>query len=106
MEFITAYNLTGVLIGICTFLVIGIFHPIVIKSEYYFGVRCWWVFLLAGVACFVAAWIIRDVFWASLSGVIACSSFWSIYELFQQRRRVRRGWFPRRPEKGQTYLKK
>ena len=30
-------NYTGILIGIVTFLIIGIFHPIVIKSEYYFS---------------------------------------------------------------------
>ncbi|MDR0582375.1 MAG: DUF4491 family protein, partial [Prevotellaceae bacterium] len=99
MEFIIANNLTGVLIGLCTFLIIGIFHPIVVKSEYYFGVRCWWVFLIVGIAGTAAAWLIRDVFWSSLLGVLACSSFWSIYELFQQRERVRKGWFPKRSMK-------
>ncbi|MDR0581354.1 MAG: DUF4491 family protein, partial [Prevotellaceae bacterium] len=37
--------------------------------------------------------------WSSLLGVLACSSFWSIYELFQQRERVRKGWFPKRSMK-------
>ena len=37
MEFIAQYNLTGLLIGGATFLIIGLFHPIVIKGEYYFG---------------------------------------------------------------------
>lgn len=32
MQFLTDYHLTGLVIGICTFLIIGIFHPIVIKS--------------------------------------------------------------------------
>ncbi|MDE6879291.1 MAG: DUF4491 family protein, partial [Odoribacter sp.] len=50
MDFIVAHNLTGLLIGICTFLIIGIFHPVVIKCEYYFGTRCWWVFLILGIA--------------------------------------------------------
>ena len=46
MEFLTEYNLTGLVIGVATFLIIGLFHPFVIKGEYYFGVRCWWFFLL------------------------------------------------------------
>ena len=40
MEFLTEYNLTGLVIGVATFLIIGLFHPFVIKGEYYFGVRC------------------------------------------------------------------
>jgi len=54
MEFLTEYNLTGLVIGVATFLIIGLFHPFVIKGEYYFGVRCWWFFLLMGVAAIAA----------------------------------------------------
>jgi hypothetical protein len=96
MEFIAAHNLTGVLIGLCTFLIIGIFHPIVVKSEYYFGTRCWWAFLVVGVAGIAAAVAVREIFWSSLLGVLAFSSFWGILELFQQRERVRKGWFPKK----------
>ncbi|MDR2449519.1 MAG: DUF4491 family protein [Prevotellaceae bacterium] len=96
MEFITAYNLTGVLLGLCTFLIIGIFHPLVIKSEYYFGTRCWWVFLIFGVVGVAAALVVREIFWSSLLSVFAFSSFWGILELFHQRERVRKGWFPKR----------
>ena len=49
MEFIDSYNLTGLVIGISTFLIIGLFHPVVIKCEYYFGTRCWWMFLIFGI---------------------------------------------------------
>jgi hypothetical protein len=100
MQFIANYNLTGILIGLGTFLIIGIFHPIVIKSEYYFGVRCWWVFLglgLAGIACSL---LINDLLWSSLISVFSFSCFWSILELFHQRNRVRKGWFPKRERKG------
>ena len=34
MQFLTEYHLTGLVIGICTFLIIGVFHPVVIKAEY------------------------------------------------------------------------
>ena len=30
-------NFDGLLIGIVTFLIIGLFHPIVVKAEYYWG---------------------------------------------------------------------
>ena len=50
MEFLTTYNLWGLTTGISTFLIIGLFHPIVIKAEYYFGTGCWWAFLVAGLA--------------------------------------------------------
>ena len=37
-------NFSGILIGVLTFFLIGLFHPIVIYAEYYFGSRCWPVF--------------------------------------------------------------
>ena len=42
-------NFTGIIVGLATFIIIGIFHPIVIKAEYYLGARCWRIFLLAGI---------------------------------------------------------
>ena len=30
-------NFDGLLIGIATFLIIGLFHPVVVKAEYYWG---------------------------------------------------------------------
>ena len=35
-------NFTGIIVGLATFLIIGIFHPIVIKAEYYWGVKKGW----------------------------------------------------------------
>lgn len=99
IDFLQNHNLLGIAIGACTFLIIGLFHPIVIKGEYYFGVRCWWVFLLLGIVMLGASLIVADVFWSSLLGVTAFSSFWSILEVFEQRQRVRKGWFPRNPRR-------
>ena len=99
MHLIETYNLTGIIIGLMTFLMIGLFHPLVIKGEYYFGVRCWWVFLLFGIGGVVATLLLRNVIVSSLCGVFAFSSFWSIGELFQQRERVEKGWFPKREGK-------
>lgn len=92
-------NFTGIIIGVATFLIIGLFHPLVIKGEYYFGVRCWWVFALMGVAAVVAALFVEDVLLSTLLAVWGASSFWSIGELFEQRKRVEKGWFPKREKR-------
>ena len=55
MEFLNDYHLSGLLIGICTFLIIGLFHPVVVKAEYYWGTKCWWLFLILGIAGVVAS---------------------------------------------------
>ncbi|MBR2060325.1 MAG: DUF4491 family protein [Tidjanibacter sp.] len=89
-------NYEGLILGISTFLIIGLFHPLVIKAEYYFGVRCWWVFLLVGIAGVAGSLFVEGTLLSTLLGVFAFSSFWSIGELFQQRERVRKGWFPKR----------
>lgn len=89
----------GVTIGLCTFLVIGLFHPVCIKCEYWFGTRCWWWFLILGVAMCVVSLLCDDVLLGSLAGVVAFSSFWTIKEIFDQRERVRKGWFPKNPRR-------
>ena len=90
-------NLTGIIIGLATFLIIGIFHPIVIKAEYYLGTRCWWMFLLAGVVFGAVSMLIDNVIISTIMGVTSFSSFWSILELKEQKERVRKGWFPEGP---------
>ncbi|MBQ3172682.1 MAG: DUF4491 family protein [Alistipes sp.] len=91
-------HFTGLIIGIATFVIIGIFHPIVIKGEYYFGTGIWWIFLISGIVTGVCSVLVADVLWSTLLAVWAASSLWGIGELFEQKRRVERGWFPARPE--------
>jgi hypothetical protein len=91
-----AMYFTGIIIGVATFFIIGLFHPIVIKAEYYIGTRCWWVFALMGAVTVVAALFVENVLISTLLAVWGASSFWSIGELFEQRKRVERGWFPKR----------
>lgn len=84
----------GLLIGIATFLIIGLFHPVVVKAEYYWGKRCWWIFLLLGLVGLAASLVVDNLMLSALCGVFAFSSFWTIKELFEQEERVRKGWFP------------
>lgn len=92
-------NFSGLAIGLATFLIIGLFHPLVIKGEYHFGVKCWWAFLVLGLTCTVASLLCAGQLVSTMLGVVAFSSFWSIGEVFQQRKRVERGWFPKKPNK-------
>ena len=86
---------TGLIIAFGTFLIIGVFHPIVIKTEYYFGTGTWSVFLVLVIGAIIASLCIAQVILSSLLGVIGASCLWSIGELFEQKKRVDKGWFPK-----------
>ena len=92
-------NFSGVAIGIATFLIIGLFHPLVIKAEYYIGVKSWWLFLLLGIVTGVVSLLVHNLIVSIILGVVAFSSFWSIGEVFEQRKRVQKGWFPKNPNR-------
>ena len=92
-------NFDGLLIGIVTFLIIGLFHPVVVKAEYYWGTKCWWIFLVLGILGVIASLFIDSVFVSAICGVFAISSFWTIKEIFEQEERVQKGWFPRNPKR-------
>ena len=92
-------NFEGILLGLATFLCIGVFHPIVIKAEYYFGTRCWWAFALVGIGGALGSMFITNIYLSAILGVFSFSCFWSILELFEQKRRVEKGWFPRNPRR-------
>ena len=90
-------NFTGLLVGLSTFLIIGLFHPLVIKAEYYIGVRSWIIFAILGVVFAIASIAVSNLIWSTILGVVSFSSFWSILEVVEQRERVRKGWFPEGP---------
>lgn len=92
-------NFSGIIIGVATFLVIGLFHPLVIKAEYYIGVKSWWLFLLLGIVAAIASLLVGNLTLSIILGVVAFSSFWSIGEVFEQKKRVEKGWFPANPKK-------
>ena len=73
-EFLSQYHLAGVLVGLAAFLIIGLFHPLVIKGEYYFGRKCRWWFLAAGIVLLAACIAVSDIFWSSLLGVASGAS--------------------------------
>ena len=92
-------NFMGVVIGMVTFLIIGLFHPLVIKAEYYIGVKSWWLFLFLGIVAGILSLLLESLVGSIILGVVAFSSFWSIGEVFQQKKRVEKGWFPANPKR-------
>lgn len=96
-------HFTGLLLAISTFIIIGVFHPVVIKTEYYFGTRPWWLFLIAGLICIGASLCIADTIFSAIVGVTGASLLWSIGELFEQKKRVEKGWFPMNPKRKAQY---
>ena len=90
---------TGLVIAVCTFLLIGVFHPIVIKAQYHFGDGVWPFFLVTGLAFVAASLFISNSIVSALLGAVGCSCFWSIGELKEQTKRVEKGWFPENPKR-------
>ena len=92
-------NFTGIITGLATFLIIGVFHPIVIKAEYYLGTKCWWMFLLAGIIFGAISLVVSNLILSTILGVTAFSSFWSILEwlLLSAMQMATQGMVPRRP---------
>lgn len=91
--------LDGLVVAVASFLIIGLFHPIVIKAEYHFGTRCWPIFLFGGICSIGISLFLSSTFLSSVFGVLGCTFFWSIYELFEQKKRVEKGWFPKNPNR-------
>ncbi len=92
-------NFMGVIVAIATFIIIGLFHPIVIKSEYYWGVKCWWVFLVLGIITLLLSLLVENLITSTILGVLGITFLWSIIEIFEQRDRVNKGWYPRNPNR-------
>lgn len=92
-------NFQGIIVGALAFLIIGLFHPIVIKAEYYFSKKIWPLFLISGVLFLGWALLVTGAVLSSALGVLGFTCLWSILELFEQEERVKKGWFPQNPKR-------
>jgi len=90
---------SGIILGLATFLIIGLFHPLVIKAEYYLGVKFWIVFLICGIISTTLSIFVENTIVSALLGVFGFSCFWSIKEMFEQVKRVEEGRFPKNPKR-------
>lgn len=90
---------SGVLIGLISFIIIGVFHPIVTKGEYYFTEKIWPLFLLLGIVLLAVSTQVGDMIISSAIGVTGFTCLWCIHELKEQTQRVNKGWFPKNPNR-------
>ena len=93
-------NYFGITLGVCVYLVIAVWHFLVIKGEYYLGKTvCTVLFVVLAVLCIVLSLLVRSPFLSAVIAIFGFSALWGIREVFQQERRVQRGWFPKRDKK-------
>ncbi len=92
-------NFEGIIVGAGAFIIIGILHPVVIKTEYHIGSKAWPMFLITGMLCIVLSFFCEKSAVSAILSIFGFSLLWSIRELFQQEKRVEKGWFPKNPKK-------
>lgn len=93
-----AINFEGILVAFFSYVIIGIFHPVVIKCEYYFSSRIWPLFLVCGILLLGGALFTSGMLSIVLS-LLGASFLWCIHELKEQEARVAKGWFPKNPNR-------
>lgn len=91
-------NFEPILVGVAAFAIIGIFHPIVIKAEYYFSYKIWWVFAVAGLVLLATTLFLQGCL-SYILAFLGITCLWCIVELFHQKRRVEKGWYPKNPKR-------
>jgi len=91
-------NYQALLIGIVSFLSIGLFHPIVVRLEYYFGKKIWWAVFFPGLGLLSLS-LFASSYLSIILGVIAFGCFWTTVELFFQHKRVIKGQAKRNPNR-------
>jgi len=56
-------------------------------------------FLVVGIVLILFSLFIENSIISAIVGITGFSSLWSIHELFEQEKRVERGWLPRNPNR-------
>jgi hypothetical protein len=78
---------------------VGLGHLIVIKWEYHFGAKSWPGMLVGGLILIVLSLFVGNKILSGGLGMFGATLLWGILELFRQRQRVKRGWFPHNPRR-------
>ena len=71
--------------------------------EYHWGKGSWWLLLLVGLAFAAASVFMNGDVLSTIFGAAAFSCFWGILEVFEQEKRVLKGWFPENPARHGYY---
>ena len=95
----TELNLSGLIVGAASFLIIVFGRWACIAGEYYFTKKLWYVFLLVGMASLATALFLDAVIPASVLSIFGLTMLWGIHEIIEQEERVEKGWFPANPKR-------
>ncbi len=82
------FNLSGFLTGLFSFLVTGLFHPVVIKLEYHFSYKVRWVLFIPGFLLIILSLFLQKDMLSVFSGVSGFAMIWSSHEMKEQHKRV------------------
>ena len=90
-------NFFGCAVGLCSILIIALWHPIVIKGEYYFGKwPCIIAFSLSGIITLYLSATTANLFYSMVLAFWGFVSLWSVVEVPLQQKRVAKGYFPKK----------
>mgnify|MGYP001042180957 CR=1 FL=1 len=98
-------NFLGLIAGMVMLMVTMFGHILVVKGEYHLGTRLWPIFLILGISSILGSILVNNYFSVAF-GILGFTFLWGIYELFRQKERVRRGWFPKKSQKNLITSKK
>lgn len=90
------FNYYGVTIGLAMLIATGAGHIIVIKGQYHFGIKLLPVFLIIGILCLLLSIICKSALVSGILGIVAITFLWGILEIIKQKKRVEKGWFPKK----------
>ncbi|MFP3860296.1 MAG: DUF4491 family protein [Bacteroidales bacterium] len=91
MDVINELNILGFIVGLGSFFLTGIFHPIVKYVEYHYGKKSWPVFFFTGLILAIVSGFLQHTLLTVFTGVTAFALFWSTLEIFKQHKRVIKG---------------
>ena len=98
-------NFFGILLGLTTFLIIGLGFVWVIRGERYFG-YLWWPYVMGfGALVVLGSLFIRSDWGSALLGAFGASLIWGATELKEQAIRAELGWFSFNGKKNDPPLK-
>jgi hypothetical protein len=87
-------NLTGLVLGLTTLLIIGLGFIWVIRGERYFG-YLWWPYVMGlGILLVIVSLFVSSLWTSALLGAFGASLIWGATELKEQAIRAEVGWYP------------
>jgi len=92
-------NFSGLVLGFFMIIITYLGHIFIIKGGYYVGTKLWPLFLILGLLSIIGSLFVKNVILSGILGIIGLVFLWSIYEIFLQKERVRKGWFPKNPNR-------